>query len=40
MRYLWQRPIKLDNTKLVSILGVEQATPLDQRVARSLDSLG
>ena len=40
MRYLWQQPLKLDNAKLVAFLGSEPRTPLDQGVARALQSLG
>ena len=34
MRYLWKRPIGLDNAKLVAFLGEEPATPLDRRSPR------
>ena len=30
MRYLWKKPLRFDNAKLVSLLGVEPHTPLDQ----------
>ena len=40
MRYLWKRPLRLDNAKLVAFLGAEPRTPLDQGIARSLDALG
>ncbi len=40
MRYLWKRPLRLDNAKLVAFLGTEPATPLDQGVALALDGLG
>lgn len=40
MRYLWRRPLKLDNRKLVAFLGEEPATPLDRAVAMTLDALG
>jgi nucleoside-diphosphate-sugar epimerase len=40
MRYLWRRPIGLDNAKLVSFLGEEPATPLDQALAASLADMG
>jgi len=40
MRYLWRRPLRLDNTKLTAFLGEEPHTPLDQAVARTLDALG
>jgi len=38
LRYLWQRPIRLDNTKLVAFLGTEPHTPIDGAVrTRALD---
>lgn len=40
MRYLWQQPIKLDNTKLLSVLGIEAHTELDAAVKASLLALG
>jgi len=40
MRYLWKRPLRLDNAKLVSVLGAEPHTPLDQAVRESLRGLG
>jgi nucleoside-diphosphate-sugar epimerase len=40
MRYLWQLPLRLDNTKLVARLGAEPHTPLDQAVAAVLGSMG
>ncbi|MEX2479385.1 MAG: SDR family NAD(P)-dependent oxidoreductase [Gammaproteobacteria bacterium] len=40
MRYLWRRPLRLDNRKLVSRLGAEPHTPLDEAVAQTLASMG
>jgi nucleoside-diphosphate-sugar epimerase len=40
MRYLWRRPIGLANGKLVSFLGEEPHTPLDQALAASLADMG
>ncbi|MBB6255023.1 NAD-dependent epimerase/dehydratase family protein [Nitrospirillum iridis] len=40
MRYLWQRPVRLDNTKLTAFLGSEPHTPLDRAVADTLAQLG
>jgi nucleoside-diphosphate-sugar epimerase len=40
MRYLWQRPLRLDNAKLIAVLGAEPHTPLDQAVRESLKGLG
>jgi nucleoside-diphosphate-sugar epimerase len=39
MRYLWKAPLKLDNSKLVSVLGAEPHTPLDQAVKTTLRQL-
>jgi nucleoside-diphosphate-sugar epimerase len=33
MRYLWKRPLRLDNRKLVAAIGAEPHTPLDEAVA-------
>ncbi|BCW86888.1 hypothetical protein sos41_00100 [Alphaproteobacteria bacterium SO-S41] len=40
MRYLWQRPLRLTNAKLVRFLGAEPHTPLDMAVAATLKTLG
>ena len=40
MRYLWQVPLRLDNRKLVALLGREPHTPLDQAIRTSLVALG
>jgi nucleoside-diphosphate-sugar epimerase len=40
MRYLWRRPLRLDNAKLVRVLGAEPHTPLDQAVRESLEGMG
>ncbi len=40
MRYLWREPLRLDNRKLLGVLGSEPHTPLDQAVATSLRHLG
>ena len=40
MRYLWRVPLRLDNAKLISLLGGEPHTPLDQAVRDSLAVLG
>ena len=37
MRYLWNTPVELDNTKLRGFLGAEPQTPLDEAVARSYE---
>jgi nucleoside-diphosphate-sugar epimerase len=36
MRYLWRLPLRLDNRKLVALLGEEPHTPLDEAVAQTL----
>ncbi|EMP55416.1 hypothetical protein MSNKSG1_06083 [Marinobacter santoriniensis NKSG1] len=36
MRYLWQRPLTLDNTRLVRFLGAEPHTPLRQALEETL----
>jgi nucleoside-diphosphate-sugar epimerase len=40
MRYLWQVPLRLDNRKLLALLGSEPHTPLDAAVQASLIELG
>ncbi|MDZ5648279.1 NAD-dependent epimerase/dehydratase family protein [Nitrospirillum sp. BR 11828] len=40
MRYLWQRPVRLENAKLTAFLGAEPHTPLDAAVAATLADLG
>ena len=40
MRYLWRRPIGLDNSKLIRFLGEEPFTPLDRAVRAALADLG
>lgn len=40
MRYLWTEPIRMDNTRLLAILGREPHTPLDVAVDESLRGLG
>jgi nucleoside-diphosphate-sugar epimerase len=40
MRYLWQVPVALDNAKLVSLIGEEPHTPLDQAVTTTLRAMG
>lgn len=40
MRYLWQRPLHLDNRKLVALLGTEPHTDLHQAVEATLRGLG
>lgn len=40
MRYLWQRPLRLENGKLRAFLGEEPCTPLSDAVANTLKGLG
>ncbi|QWA09850.1 NAD(P)H-binding protein [Sodalis ligni] len=40
MRYLWRRPVRLDNRRLTALLGCEPHTPLDQAVEETLAGLG
>jgi hypothetical protein len=40
MQYLWQQPVRLLNTRLLSLLGDEPHTPLDRAVEMTLRSLG
>jgi nucleoside-diphosphate-sugar epimerase len=40
MRYLWQVPLRLDNTKLCALLGTEPHTPLDVAIRDTLTALG
>lgn len=39
MRYLWNEPLKLDNSTLVAVLGEEPRTPLDEVVRETLKSI-
>lgn len=39
MRYLWREPLKLDNAKLVRVLGREPHTPLNEAVRTTLVEL-
>ncbi|WP_034297046.1 SDR family oxidoreductase [Herbaspirillum sp. RV1423] len=40
MRYLWQQPVRMDNTRLLQVLGSEPHTPLDEAVHATLQGLG
>lgn len=40
MRYLWRVPLRLDNAKLVSLIGPEPHTPLDEALRQTLTALG
>lgn len=40
MRYLWQKPLRLNGAKLERTLGTVPHTPLDEAVAATLRSMG
>jgi hypothetical protein len=40
MRYLWQVPLRLDNTKLRALIGEETHTELDRAIHETLCALG
>lgn len=40
MRYLWQQPVRMDNTHLRDMLGEEPHTPWDAAVRQTLSSMG
>jgi nucleoside-diphosphate-sugar epimerase len=40
VRYLWQEPLRLDNTRLLKVLGGEPHTPLERAVETTLEGLG
>ena len=40
MRYLWREPIRMDNSRLINLLGEEPHTPLDAAVEATLLGLG
>lgn len=40
MRYLWRTPLRMDNTALLSVLGSEPHTPLNEAVEASLLGMG
>jgi nucleoside-diphosphate-sugar epimerase len=39
MRYLWNVPLTMDNSKLTAVLGYEPHTPLDQAVEAALEGM-
>jgi nucleoside-diphosphate-sugar epimerase len=40
MRYLWRQPLRMDNARLLAVLGREPHTPLDEAVAATLRDMG
>jgi nucleoside-diphosphate-sugar epimerase len=40
MRYLWEQPVRMDNARLLALLGTEPHTPLDAAVEATLAEMG
>jgi nucleoside-diphosphate-sugar epimerase len=40
MRYLWDVPVRMNNARLVKLLGSEPHTPIDEAVRTTLEGLG
>ena len=40
MRYLWRESIRMDNSRLIAVLGKEPHTPLDEAVEATLIGQG
>ena len=40
MRYLWEQPVQMNNTRLLALLGREPHTPWDEAVRAALEGLG
>lgn len=40
MRYLWETPVRMNNARLLAVLGTEPHTPLDEAVRTTLVGLG
>jgi nucleoside-diphosphate-sugar epimerase len=40
MRYQWRQPVQMDNRRLLSVLGHEPHTGLDEAVEAALDGIG
>jgi nucleoside-diphosphate-sugar epimerase len=40
MRYLWRIPLRLDNAKLIALIGEEPHTPIDEALRKTLSDLG
>ncbi|WP_105131824.1 NAD-dependent epimerase/dehydratase family protein [Burkholderia sp. BE12] len=40
MRYLWREPVRMDNARVIAVLGREPVTPLDTAVEATLAGLG
>jgi len=40
MRYLWRKPVRMNNAHLLSVLGAEPHTPLDQAMEATLKGVG
>jgi hypothetical protein len=39
MRYLWREPLRLDNRKLVGLIGPEPHTPIDEALRATLKAI-
>ncbi|HEY8939061.1 MAG TPA: SDR family oxidoreductase [Cellvibrio sp.] len=39
MRYLWKLPVRMDNSRLLAVLGREPHTPLDEAVQKTLEGM-
>jgi nucleoside-diphosphate-sugar epimerase len=39
-RYLWREPLRLDNRKLVALIGPEPHTPIDEALHATLEAMG
>jgi nucleoside-diphosphate-sugar epimerase len=39
MRYLWREPLRLDNRKLVALIGPEPHTPIDEALCTTLEGM-
>ena len=40
MRYLWRTPVRMDNARLLAVLGHEPHTPLETAVKATLEGMG
>jgi nucleoside-diphosphate-sugar epimerase len=40
MRYLWEEPLRMDNARLLAVLGAEPHTPLEEAVTATLRDMG
>jgi len=40
VKYLWEQPVRMTNARLLSVIGEEPHTPLDEAVRATLKGLG